>query len=333
MSPERYRFGGEVVASDVPLPSLPIAVGPPDVRIQLADPDPFRASARWDHHWRRPDGEVSLSCARDEGGYRLGVPRRATFSIDRAGTVVRCRPEGDLPPETLEHLLVDQVLPRVTTLRGRLTLHAGAVADSAGAVAFLGESGAGKSTLCAACVRRGATLVGDDGIVIRPTGSGGSEIVPTYPGLRLFPEPAARLLAAIDGPRVAHDTAKRRVRFAPADRLFEPGAWPLRAVYLLDPDGRLDGPSIEDMPARERFMALAAATLHLHLDDPGAARDLFEAVSRLVASVPVRRLRYPRRYEALPEVVRTLFALPRVSSERCPSFPTSPSTSRPSNGG
>lgn len=298
-----YRYGDGVVSSDVPLPSLPPAEGRPEIRVRLVHGASTRSTATWDHHWRLPDGSVSLSCARDGDVYRLGFPSRAVFKIDRDGSEVRCRPAADVPPETLEHLLVDQVLPRVSTLRGRLTLHAGAVAYGGRAIAFLGDSGAGKSTLCAACLRSGATLIGDDGIVVRSIRDGSAEIVATYPGLRLHPEPAARLLGANDGPRVAHDSEKRRARLAPETRQPGPAGWPLRAVYLLE-SGASERIALEGATAREGFMALTRATLHLHLQEPEAARALFETLARLVEVVPVRRLRYPRRYGSLAEVVR-----------------------------
>ena len=56
----------------------------------------------------------------------------ATFLIDGGGGAITCRPHETLPPGTLEHLLIDQVLPRVLTHRGRVVIHAGRKLASSG---------------------------------------------------------------------------------------------------------------------------------------------------------------------------------------------------------
>ena len=304
MTAGRFRFGNRIVQSDLPLPSLPLAGSEaPHIRVRMSGAGAPHSLARWDHHWRSPGGGVSLSCARDRDGYRLGFPGVGTFSIGLSGTEIHWLPEAPTPAETIEHLLVDQVLPRVSTLRGELTLHAGAIAVEEGVIAFLGDSGAGKSTLCAACLREGAALIGDDGLVVVDGSSRGVEVVPTYPGLRLLPNSAQRVLDASDGIPVTRDSPKRRLRVEPAGTEVAPR--PLLAAYLLDAG---DDVTIEPLTPRERFMALARSVLHLHLDDPEAAGLLFDRLMRLAGSVPVRRLRYPRRYEVLSEVARAVLA-------------------------
>jgi hypothetical protein len=200
--------------------------------------------------------------------------------------------------------LIDQVLPRVLTHRGRLVIHAGCVARPRGAIAFLGDSGAGKSTLCAEFARHGFPLVGDDGIVVRRAAAPGFEAIATYPGLRLLPDPLAHLFdERVGAAPVAHYMAKRRLDRNSADLTLAANPQPLRALYLLD-----EGPKIEiaKLPERDAFMALLRASFQLHLDDRERSRGHFERIGALQDAIPVRRLTYPRDFSRLGDVREAL---------------------------
>jgi hypothetical protein len=271
---------------------------------------------RWDHHWRAPDGVVVLSCARDGDSYRVGMPGLATFLIENDGRAITCRSERAVPPGTLEHLLIDQVLPRVLAHRGRLVLHAGAVATDRGAIGFLGDSGAGKSTLCAAFTRARHPLLGDDGIVVGPAAAGGFEALGTYAGLRLFPDPLGALFDERAGASpVAYYTAKRRLDRQAADIVLANGPQPLRALYVL---GSAEAIHIDELPVSEAFMSIVKASFLLHLDDAVRSGELFSRVGALQGAVPVRRLSYPRELSRLAEVreavLADLEALPTLAS-------------------
>jgi len=240
-----------------------------------------------------------LSCARDGDVYRLGFPGLATFLIDDGGAIA-CRPLPTLPAGTLEHLLIDQVLPRVLTHRGCLVLHAGCVASAQGAIAFLGDSGSGKSTLCADFACAGHPLLGDDGIVVRRTAAEGFEALATYPGLRLLPDPLARLFDDTSAATpVAHYTTKRRLDRDSVAFTLSAGAAPLRALYVLDTGVDV---GITPLVERDAFMFLLRASFQLHLDDRERSRGLFERIGGVQDAVPVRRLSYPRDFDRLGDV-------------------------------
>jgi hypothetical protein len=303
-----YQFADVVLESELPLLALPKAAsGPGDcrVRIGLSDRHGF-TDGRWDHHWRSPSGDVVLSCARDGDAYRLRFPGLATFLIDHDGAI-SCCPDPALPSGTLEHLLIDQVLPRVLTHRGGLVLHAGCVAAAEGAIAFLGDSGSGKSTLCAEFARAGHPLLGDDAIVVRPIAAAtGFDAIATYPGLRLFPDPLARLFDERAGAApVAHYTAKLRLDGRSADLALATGALPLRALYLLDND---TVSAIEPLSERDAFMVVLRASFQLHLEDRERSRGLFERIGGVLDAVPVRRLSYPRDFARLASVREAVIA-------------------------
>jgi hypothetical protein len=303
-----YRFADVILESEVPLSALSrVERGPGDCQVRIGLPArPGFADARWDHHWRSPDGAIVLSCARDGDAYRLGFPGLATFLVDDDGAIW-CRPDSALPPGTLEHLLIDQVLPRVLTHRGCLVLHAGCVASERGGIAFLGDSGSGKSTLCAEFARAGHPLLGDDGIVVKPVAAGpGFDAIATYPGLRLFPDPLAHLFDERAGAApVAHYTSKRRLDGPSANLALAAGALPLLALYVLDTDTAI---TIETLPERDAFLIVLRASFQLHLEDQERSRGLFERIGGVLDAVPVRRLSYPRDFARLGAVREAVIA-------------------------
>lgn len=296
-----YRFGDLLLTSEIPFSQLPrIPEGTPECSFRRpAAPEPGSFDGPWDHHWLSAEGEVALSCSREDGGYLLDLPALGTFSIDDDGTSVTCRLRGEPAPETVEHGVVDQVLPRVLVQRGRLVLHAGAVETPTGAIAFIGESGRGKSTLCAAFASAGAPVLGDDGLIVRRRDPGGFEALPTYPGLRLLPEPASFLFGSgATGTPVARGAPKKRLDAAANGFVHsERPAVPLRAIYALDDGPRID---IEPLTGPEAFMTLVRSTYQLHLGDARRSAVLFEQLAALLDAVPLRRLSYPRRLSLLP---------------------------------
>lgn len=299
-----HRFGDLVVESDIFLSTLPATgAGPIDVSLRMTAGG-RRFPSRWDHRWLRPDGTVSLACSRGRSGYRLGFPDLATATVDDDGRGVALAPLRPLSPESAEHLVVDQILPRVASFRGRLVLHAGCVAAPEGAVAFLGDSGAGKSTLCAAFARRGVPIVGDDGIFVRAGDGGGFSVAATYPGLRLHAEAIDRVWdAAAPSAPVDGEGGKRRFGPESVRGAWALGAHPLRAIFTLDAEAATDGISVVPLRPHEAFRALLKGCFQLHLDDAERSRRQFEAIAALLDAVPVRALKYPRRLERLADVV------------------------------
>jgi hypothetical protein len=230
----------------------------------------------------------------------------ATFAVEAEGGAITCHPVEGLPASTLEHLLIDQVLPRALAHSGHLVFHAGCVATPFGAVGFLGDSGAGKSTLCGAFAQSGHPLLGDDGVVVRRTPLSGHTAIATYPGLRLLPSSFAHLFdVEAAGRPVAHYTEKCRLDPHHDAIALATGAHPLLAFYVLREGAAVD---VDDLPQREAFMALLGASFQLHLDDPERSRRLFAQIGALQDAVPIRRLTYPRDLSRLAEVRAAVLA-------------------------
>ena len=150
-----YSYADLTVASTFPLIELLAAQNNPkesfpDFTLHLLDSPPGEPDQTdWIRHWRTDDEYITLSLARRVDGFLLRFPFLADFVIDAEGCRIGAWAAPDIDEETLRHLLLDQVLPRVLGYKERLVLHASAVLVNGTAMAFAGNTGAGKSTLAA----------------------------------------------------------------------------------------------------------------------------------------------------------------------------------------
>lgn len=298
----KYRVSDIVIESAIELPELLEAGGSePACVIEQADgADPDEVPGPWIHHWRQEDGSVWLSCAKREGGgYLLRFPDLADFEIAPDGCRIRCRPRPATPAHSIAHLLLDQVIPLWLSVGGTPVLHASAVAVDAGAVVFLGEAGSGKSTLTARFCFDGFPLVADDYLVVRER-VGQWIGVPSYPGLRLWPDTLVALDVAGFSRPVAHYSPKRRVRIE-GERFCAAPA-PLRRLYVMAAGEASDPITIAPVPARDAIMALVAHGARLDPSDADALRVEFDRLSRLAAALPIRRLVLPGDLDRLVDV-------------------------------
>jgi hypothetical protein len=308
-----YQVCDLTVESNLPLPELTQAEGKgPECAFRLLRarvPGPI--SRDWFHHWRRPDGEIWLSCARQGSGYLLRFADLADFLVSSEGSDIRCYPVPDTPLETIRHLLLDQVIPLVLSVRGRLVLHASAVVVPRGAIAFLGVTGQGKSTLSGSFVTQGFPLVTDDCLLLQEAGEHlfGH---PSYPGLRLWPDSVAALFG--QGTRlchVAHYTEKKRLGPDNDPLPFCADPAPLQRVYVLAPYEETEDTkaiTLAPLSPREAFMELVKHTYRLDIIAQERLNEEFERLARVVALLPICRLAFPQDLSLLPTVREAILA-------------------------
>ena len=301
--PQMYRLFGAAVACDLPLPGVPACwAGRADIRIELGRGDVVETGYDPVHSWREKDGELVLSCARRQEEdatirYLLRFPDLADFVI--AGDTVICHPHPDCRDDSLRHLVLDQVIPRLWAHRGHLVLHAGAVCLPDGRViAFLGDSGWGKSTLAAALEERGSRLISDDCVTLRASDAGVS-LVPSYTGLRLNEDSIATLgLADQRWTSVSHYSEKRQIE--PATPVHQQPLL-LDTLFVMDePDPCVSHLTVKPLSGASLVPALIKRSFLLDpRDNPCATRQLQEA-SAVVRAVRMCILAYPREYLQLP---------------------------------
>jgi hypothetical protein len=311
-----YAVYGLAISSDVTLHNLERLERPqnidgyPRVRLRLK-PSKYKQvhAADWFHSYTTSDGRVVLRQAKVTGGYLLSFPELADFFVSQDGREVRCCwPYAHDSLETICHLALDQVLPCVANLVGLLALHATAVGTPHGVCAFVGSAGTGKSTIAASFGLAGYPTFCDDCLVVTESGRG-FLAEPGYPGVRLWEDSARSILGtrAADHPMLGHYTKKRGIRGLAESRAFPRRPTPLVAIYILARDvSRQDdaqsreAPTIEEISARECFARLLRSTYRLDLSDNAMLSREFQALHSLVERVPVRALRIPSDFDALP---------------------------------
>jgi hypothetical protein len=302
-----YSAFGLVVSSNVPLPGLPEVVGKrPDCVLEVR-PGPIKErSIGRRHALRLPNGAISLIIGRCGSGFLVRFPGLAVFVISRDGQKVRCAPRRGTRSRVVAHLFLAQVLPLALSQRGRLVLHASAVATQHGAVAFLGAAGQGKSTLSASFVRRSFPLLADDGLLLVEDGTMLAG-VPSYPEIRLWPDVLAVLGdRGLEVHDVAHRTGKKRLTIDRGPWMFSREPVPVRRLYVLGrapAAARARAVTITALTPREAFIELVKHTYRLDLDDHTRLRDEFDSISRIAARPSlVYRLAFRRDLSRLPLV-------------------------------
>ena len=302
-----YGFADCSIACNIALPELRSAVGRHDLHICVC----FHGA---DHEielpgsWEIVDVDCGLMVGKRADSTTLRFPELADFVVSSAGTRVDVVAERGTDFATVRHLLLDQVLPRVLSLRSGSVLHAAVVATNTNAFCIAGRTGRGKSTLAAACERSGATLWSDDGARLSAATGTSITVVPTYTGLRLLEDSLHQVVGGMEGTeRMAQYSAKRRVVRTP---IQYGDALPLRlrAIYsLAEPMGAGDsGVVITLLSPSLSTMTVLANSFLLNPADTRLAAAALQQAGRVARLVPVFELRYPRDYERLADVADAL---------------------------
>jgi hypothetical protein len=258
------------------------------------------------HALRLPNGTISLTIGRCRSGFLVRFPGLAVFLVSRDGQKVSCAPRRGTQPRIVAHLFLAQVLPLALSQRGRLVLHASAVATQHGAVAFLGAAGQGKSTLSASFVRRSFPLLTDDGLLLVEDGTMLAG-VPSYPEIRLWPDALAVLGdSGLEVHDVAYRAGKKRITVDRGPWIFSREPVPVRRLYVLGrakQTVRARAVSITALTPREAFIELVKHTYRLDLDDHTRLRDEFDSIGRIAVRPSLMyRLAFRRDLSRLPVV-------------------------------
>jgi hypothetical protein len=232
------------------------------------------------------DGSVGLSVERDEEiGFRVWAPRHGCYLVTPDGRrVIAAPPAG--PAWRWERLVLAQVLPLASVLRGMDVLHASAVALAGRAVAFLGASGAGKTTLAGRIVARGARLVTDDVLAVDVSGTtvrahrGGAVARIDPRELRTMTPDERRLLGAVHG-------RGEKWHVTP---VLAPAQLPLGLTYHLVRPAAVEGTEIVAVDPYDPALLLGNAFLP-YLTDPERLRGQLDVCAAIASSTPLYQVR------------------------------------------
>lgn len=304
------RFANHAVDCLLPLRNLsaaPPSWSAPTLRIHSITSVPqLREVESWMFVWTDEAGGVYMRVGHADGGHRLRMYEMCDFLLDADhGTVsVEHLPHVDV--DAIEHMLIDQALPRLLSERGELVVHAGAVCVDGECLLLLGQSRWGKSTLAASFLQRGHTLLSDDCVVLRESGAR-ILAMPTYPSLRMFDDSIASALGdRTPSSPVAFYTGKRRIALAAGS---SDDACPVRSAYVLnDPEIPATTIGITPLAPMNGCMALIRHGFRLDVASSAQHRTQLQQASMAASHIPVYALSYPRQYDQRGEVVDHLLA-------------------------
>jgi hypothetical protein len=259
-------------------------------------------SCEWIHSWTAPGRGLWLRIGREPGGYVFRFRMFGDFHWSPRQRVLTCHIRPRTPMSTVRHLLLDQVLPAISSGEHGSGLHASAVVVGGEAIAFAGKTGLGKSTLAASFAAAGFPALTDDCLIVK---DGGQQFVavPAYSSLRLWNDSADALGRDLGRRhRVAAYSQKIRLKGSTSTIPFCEDPAPLRCVYVLETRAGRRGVLIEPLSEREAFIALVRLTFRLDPYDRIHLANEMDRLARLSRVVSVRLLHVPRRLENLSSV-------------------------------
>ena len=225
-----YCAFGYRLESDRPLPELPTIAdeAAPHFTILWCDSLPIPDTLSWTLVWPELQSEPQVAFARDARYRYLRFENCASVRMTDAQIEIATL-SGDAP--SVRHLLLDFILPLALASGGETVLHGSAVDVDGHALVFIGDAGSGKSTIAAALAAHGATVLADDGVLLQPRDDG-AYAVPSYPGLRLWPDAARRARTrGFSTMPIASGSRKRRL--VPSAGVAGAAVLPVAGVYCL----------------------------------------------------------------------------------------------------
>jgi hypothetical protein len=221
---------------------------------------------------------------------RLAYEDGTQFWLDHKLKTIWATWPDRLSLENSAAYLLGPVLGFVLRMRGVTCLHASAVNIGDSGVVCVGSAGAGKSTTAAVFAQQGYGVISDD-IVALLERDGSFHIVPAYPYLCLWPESVEMLYGSSEAvPRFIPNWDKRRLDLGREGTRFETRTLPLGAIYVLG-DRRPNLESrVEALSPRSALLSLVADTYANKILDRDLRAREFTLLSRLVTTVPTRRI-------------------------------------------
>jgi predicted ATPase len=303
-APERVRVFGGVLASDRPLPGLPVApIGDGHFALwELVTTErghaPIGHSADAVLTGRQPYANgIEVTLATAAAGPEIAISDTGRFAFAPIGGRVTHTAPVAVDRDAVALDVIGVVLPFMLHRGGAWCLHASAVQTRQGVVAFIASPGTGKSTLALAMAQRGCALVADDVVVLRAT-SDGIDVIPSGLPLRLRAETAR---AAGVPSQTVDAWGKVRIDSAGAcDTL------PLAAMYVLSPVAATAETERVARTARAAALALLANGKITELLGADASGDALDRCVDIAQRSAVYDLAIPRDLARLPDVTDAL---------------------------
>lgn len=293
------------VASDLPLPGVPLCGEPDAIDLQIWLKEKERFASRFSASLNQVFYSSSNSNESGESNLRVGTLDDGSyigffysdgvrFAVDREGRKVWADWPEDYAFEDACTYLMGPVIAFTLRLRGVTCLHASSIAVGGRAIALLGQPGAGKSTTAAAFAHLGYSILSDDVAALDDRGDQ-FLVQPGYPRVNLWPDSVRALFGSENA--LPHITPTWGKMYLPLDwkgYRFQPTPMPLSAIYMLgEHEADLTSPIVEEFAAGNAFITLVANTYVNYLLNAEMRSREFDVLGRVVAGVPMRLMRTP----------------------------------------
>lgn len=236
-------------------------------------------------------GVIAARVGRDGDRLVAEWSKRARLSVKRDGSDMRFEPHAEADQRDVEKLRRGAVPLLLAHLAGSVPLHASAVAVDGRAVVFVGGSDLGKSTLAAAlCDQEGASLLGDDAVVIERRADGFHIIA--LEESHWLDARSARALGRGDG-------FSDKLPLAP--RRSEAKSAALALIVHLRFSEVVARPRLVPLTGLEAIGGLLAQLTRFLVDDPDVSKRDLASLADLVGRIPVMRLERPRELALLAQ--------------------------------
>jgi len=287
------------------LPTSSIAI--PDVQIKLGDLPLWHSSEstlRYASSYVSETGEPDLRIWDVDNGefFRVLYSDGVEFWLDRGFRTLWAYWPASSSLENALSYLVGPILGLLLRLRGIVCLHASAVSINNRAVVFAGCEGAGKSTTAAAFARKGYPVLSDDIVALVERGRE-FQMFPAYPRVNLWPDSVALLYGSPDAlPMISPDWDKRCLQLGETEGTkFGERPLPLGAIYVLGESAKGSEGRVEIISQKTALIMLVGNTYATNFLDGKQRAEEFEVLSRVVASVPVRKINRQRETAEVEE--------------------------------
>jgi hypothetical protein len=202
---------------------------------------------------------------------------------------------------SLRFSIINATMAAVLQHRGLLVFHASAVARDGRAAIFMGSPTSGKSTIAAAMHRSGFSVLSDEIVAVAfptlPQGDG-PVVLPGMPHIRLLPRSAQYLGQDPESmPRIRSDEDKRAYS---ARNGFPENSIPLRRIYILK---KSDGNCLEPIAPQAAFLEIISNYYTIGMVRAGGAPEHLKNCTRLISTVPIRRLHRADALHHLPGLI------------------------------
>jgi hypothetical protein len=186
--------------------------------------------------------------------------------------------------------------------RRLLPLHGSSVVYKKKGLIFAGTSGAGKSTLAAALIHQGARLIADD-ISLISFNNGKPEIVPAFPGMKIWEDSLKQLGKNPGKYRPIREDLKKYLY--PAEKYHDKENT-VDYIFVISSHNR-EAFEIQDLQGIEKFNTLKNNTYFFRgMNKTGILEKHFQMCNQLAQQVPVSHITRPNGSFRIDELIKKI---------------------------